>query len=57
MKLNMTFDDFQTRVWDAMPSLIYASVGVVCTFTCMLLPETRGRRLPDNIAEAEQIGT
>ena len=29
---------------------------ILCTFSSMLLPETRGKRLPDTIAEAELIG-
>lgn len=41
-----------------LPLLCFAAAPLVAAIlACFLLPETRGRRLPDTVKEAEAIGT
>ena len=43
-------------VWTPMPSVIFGVMGLLSGFAMFLLPETLNRKLPDTIAEAEEIG-
>ena len=44
------------QVWLPLPSVIFGVMGVLSGLLTFLLPETLNRKLPDTIAEAEEIG-
>ena len=46
----------QMDVWLPLPSVIIGSFAVTSGLLSLLLPETRNRKLPDTIEEAEEIG-
>ena len=46
----------QMQVWLPLPSVIFGVMGVLSGLLTFLLPETLNRKLPDTIAEAEEIG-
>ncbi|CAH1800792.1 unnamed protein product [Owenia fusiformis] len=43
--------------WYGLPYLVLGSVPVIVGLLCFLLPETKGRRLPDTLKDAELFGT
>ncbi|XP_036270177.1 solute carrier family 22 member 2 [Pipistrellus kuhlii] len=44
-----------TGVWQELPLLIFAAVGLVAGGLVLLLPETRGQALPETIEEVESL--
>ncbi|KAJ8029604.1 Solute carrier family 22 member 2 [Holothuria leucospilota] len=42
-------------VWEPMPYVIFGSASVLGAFLCFLLPETRGKPLPESLHDAEMI--
>ena len=52
----LNFYYLQEEIWLPMPTLIFGSVSLFTGFMCFLLPETKGKRLPDTLEEAEAIG-
>ncbi|XP_027629157.1 solute carrier family 22 member 2 [Tupaia chinensis] len=44
-----------TSVWPELPLVIFAVVGVIAGGLVLLLPETRGKALPETIEEAENM--
>ena len=52
----LNFYYLQEEIWLPMPTLIFGTVSLFTGFMCFLLPETKGKRLPDTLEEAEAIG-
>ncbi|XP_078688676.1 organic cation transporter protein-like [Branchiostoma floridae x Branchiostoma belcheri] len=44
------------QVWGPLPYLIFGGLSVVAGLAALLLPETRGVRLPDTLEEGENFG-
>ncbi|KAJ8029607.1 Organic cation transporter protein [Holothuria leucospilota] len=42
-------------IWEPMPYVIFGSASVVGAFLCLVLPETRGKPLPESLHDAEMI--
>ena len=42
-------------IWAPLPSLVFGLFALVAGSTSLLLPETRGLKMPDTIEEAEMI--
>ncbi|XP_030850132.1 organic cation transporter protein-like [Strongylocentrotus purpuratus] len=45
-----------SKYWRPLPMVIYGAAGVAVGFSTLLLPETRGRKLPDTLEEGENFG-
>ncbi|KAK2140708.1 hypothetical protein LSH36_1273g00023, partial [Paralvinella palmiformis] len=50
--LGSTLED----VWLPMPSVIFGVLSALAGSLVLLLPETKGQKLPDTVEEAEEIG-
>ncbi|XP_028166460.1 organic cation transporter protein-like, partial [Ostrinia furnacalis] len=46
---------YSERVWRPLPLLILGAVGLVASAVGVLLPETRGRSMPQTIADGERL--
>ena len=46
----------QEEIWKPLPSVIFGSLAVFTGCMVFMLPETKGRPVPDTIEEAEEIG-
>ncbi|KAK2140711.1 hypothetical protein LSH36_1273g00025, partial [Paralvinella palmiformis] len=44
------------EIWLPMPSVIFGVLSAFAGSLVLLLPETKGHKVPDTIREAEQIG-
>ncbi|XP_002730702.1 organic cation transporter protein-like [Saccoglossus kowalevskii] len=44
------------KVWNPLPQLVFGGLSIISACLVLILPETRGRRLPSNIQEAEIFG-
>ena len=44
------------QFWVPLPSLIFGIMGLASGLLTFLLPETLNRKLPETIADAEEIG-
>jgi hypothetical protein len=44
------------KIWEPLPSLVFGLFALFAGSTALLLPETRGVKMPDTIEEAEMIG-
>ena len=44
------------KIWAPFPSLVFGLMALIAGLTTFILPETLGRKLPDTIEDAEQIG-
>ncbi|KAK2140710.1 hypothetical protein LSH36_1273g00029 [Paralvinella palmiformis] len=48
--------DSLEEIWLPMPSVIFAVISAITGSLVLLLPETKGHKIPDTIEEAEKIG-
>ncbi|XP_055982248.1 solute carrier family 22 member 1-like [Sorex fumeus] len=44
------------EVWQGLPLVLFAALGLFAGFLTLLLPETRGAALPETIEDAERLG-
>ncbi|KAJ8029621.1 Organic cation transporter protein [Holothuria leucospilota] len=44
-----------SNYWEPMPYVIFGSASVVGAFLCLVLPETRGKPLPESMHDAEMM--
>ncbi|XP_006811503.1 organic cation transporter protein-like [Saccoglossus kowalevskii] len=44
------------KIWNPLPQLVFGGLSIISACLVLILPETRGRRLPANIQEAEIFG-
>ena len=42
--------------WQPLPLIVFGSVAVIAGLLVLLLPETKGKTLPETIEEGEQFG-
>ena len=47
---------FQLDIWKPLPSVIFGVFSIVSGGLSLLLPETLNMKMPDTIADAEEIG-
>ncbi|XP_041463007.1 organic cation transporter protein-like [Lytechinus variegatus] len=45
-----------SKYWNPLPMVIYGAAGVAVGLSTLLLPETRGMKLPDTLEEGENFG-
>ncbi|XP_045764030.1 organic cation transporter protein-like [Maniola jurtina] len=46
-----------TRYMDSLPTLLFGTISIVAGLTTMLVPDPASEPLPDNVRQAESIGT
>lgn len=44
------------EVWQSLPLILFAALGLLAGVLTLLLPETRGVALPETIEDAERLG-
>ena len=45
-----------SRYWEPAPLVIFGSATIIAGLLTALLPETRGKKLPENVADGEMFG-
>ncbi|XP_071504212.1 organic cation transporter protein-like [Diadema antillarum] len=44
------------KIWTPLPLVLYGSVSVLAGLLCLMLPETRGQKLPETMSDGENFG-
>ena len=47
---------FQKFLWEPLPSLVFAVLGVLSAISTLFIPDTRGKAMPETIEDALNLG-